>query len=213
MSLSSFEVTEQQYQQIDFTHLDEQLARTGRELIFEPGVILQPRNGEVLVVADGLMSISDDMEDGLMLGHTFRYMPIGLIERYYLQGLHYRTESRTTLVQLTAEEADMVFLATPERATLFSQIMSYMSSILIHVYYERNNDSGYATIREMLYRYLYKAEKNTLNNEGIAAFILRRTRLSRSYVFQILAGLKAGGYITVKQGRLLSINRNIPERY
>ncbi|MGR7850519.1 helix-turn-helix domain-containing protein [Klebsiella aerogenes] len=88
-----------------------------------------------------------------------------------------------------------------------------MSSRLIHIYYERNNDSGYATIRQMLHRYLYKNEEGTVNNEGIASFILKRTRLSRSYVFQILSGLKSGGYITVKNGKLIAINREIPKRF
>ncbi|WP_329503101.1 helix-turn-helix domain-containing protein [Klebsiella aerogenes] len=208
-----FDITEKIYSQTNFSPLSDILAQTGRMLQFERGVTLQPRSGEILVVTEGQMTVSDGMEDGLALGHTFPYMPIGLMERYYQLPLYYRAENRTTVVQLTEEESDDVFLSTPERAALFSQIMAYMSSTLIHVYYERNNDSGYATIREMLQRYLYKAQENTLSNEGIAAFILKRTRLSRSYVFQILAGLKAGGYITVHQGKLVSINRDIPERY
>lgn len=213
MTSAFFNITEHLYSQIDFSSLDVLLAQTGRELSFERGITLQPRKGEILVVTSGQMTVSDDAEDGLALGHTFPYMPIGLMERYYQLPLFYRTEGRTTVVQLTEAEADTVFLSTPERAALFSRIMAYMSSTLIHIYYERNNESGYATIREMLHRYMYKAEENSLNNEGVAAFILRRTRLSRSYVFQILAGLKAGGYITVRQGRLISINRDIPERY
>ncbi|HCB2860462.1 TPA: helix-turn-helix domain-containing protein [Klebsiella aerogenes] len=213
-SMSSlFDTTEQLYTQTDFTLLTRLLTQTGRTLHYERGVTLQPREGEVLVVLRGQMTVSDAAEDGLALGHTFMYMPVGLMERYYHLPLYYRAETRTTVVQLTAEETDEVFLSTRERAALFSRIMAYMSSTLIHIYYERNNESGYATIREMLHRYMYKAGENTLSNEGIAAFILKRTRLSRSYVFQILAGLKAGGYITVEQGKLVSINRDIPERY
>lgn len=213
MPSSSFNITEQLYSQIDFSSLDHLLTQTGRELTFDRGITLQPRNGELLVVTAGQMTISDNAEDGLAIGHTYPYMPMGLLERYYHLPLYYRSECRTTVVQLTAEEADIVFLSTPDRAALFSRIMAYMSSMLVHIYYERNSDSGYATIRVMLQRYLYKAEESTLNNEGIAAFILKRTRLSRSYVFQILAGLKAGGYITVRRGKLISINRDIPEKY
>lgn len=213
MPSAMYNITEQLYRQTDFSLLDTLLAQNGRELSFERGVTLQPRNGEVLVVTRGQMTISSRAEDGLAIGHTFPYMPVGLVERYYRLPLYYRADNRTTVVQLTEVETDAVFLSTPERAALFSRIMTYMSTSLVHVYYERNNDSGYATIRDMLQRYLHKAEENTLNNEGIAAFILKRTRLSRSYVFQILAGLKEGGYITVKQGRLISINADIPERY
>ncbi len=213
MPSALFNITEQLYSQTDFSVLDTLLAQNGRELCFERGVTVQPRNGEVLVVTRGQMTVSSSAEDGLALGHTFPYMPVGLMERYYSLPLYYRAENSTTVVQLTEAETDAVFLSTPERAALFSRIMAYMSTTLVHIYYERNNDSGYATIRDMLHRYMYKAEDNTLNNEGVAAFILKRTRLSRSYVFQILAGLKEGGYITIKQGRLISINHDIPERY
>lgn len=208
-----FNKTDEIYTQTDFSELDRLLSQFGRKLYFERGVTLQPRNEEILVVQEGQMIVSDQAEDGLALGHTYPYMPVGILERYYCLPLYYRTESRTTIVQLTKEEADAVFLSTPENAALFSRIITYMSATLIHIYYERNSDSGYATIREMLYRYLFKVENNTLHNEGIASFIMKRTRLSRSYVFQILASLKAGGYITVRQGRLISINRDIPERY
>lgn len=91
--------------------------------------------------------------------------------------------------------------------------MSIIAVRLVHAYNERVNDSGYATIREMLHRYLFKVEEGTVTNVGVASFILKRTRLSRSYVFQILSALKQGGYITIHNGRLISIDRDIPERY
>lgn len=65
----------------------------------------------------------------------------------------------------------------------------------------------------MLSRYLYRARNHTNESEGIAEFIIRRTNLSRTHVFRILAGLKEGGYITVKRGRLTSINKNLPKEY
>ncbi|WP_370612197.1 helix-turn-helix domain-containing protein [Klebsiella aerogenes] len=205
--------TEKIYSEMDFSELDRLLEKFGRKLYFDKGVTLQPKNGEVLVIIEGRMSISNGLKEGLMLGHTFLYMPVGIPERYYNLPLYYRAESPVKAVQLTSEEADEVFFSTPERAILFSKIMAFICATLVHVYYERNNDSGYATIREMLQRYMFKVENDTIGSESIAAFILARTRLSRSYVFQILAGLKSGGYISVRKGRLISINRDIPERF
>lgn len=211
---SSFSHADIIYNEMDFSDLKEALEQAGRRLHFERGITLQPRPDEILMIMEGSMLVSDKEEDGLALGHTHRYMPVGLMERYYpSMKLYYRTESKVTAVQLTLEEFDTLFLRQTTYLDAFARIMSYLSARLTYVYFERNNDSGYATIREMLYRYQFKAEENTLHGEGIAAFILRRTRLSRSYVFQILAGLKAGGYITVRNGRLVSINRDIPERY
>ncbi|EOY3994542.1 helix-turn-helix domain-containing protein, partial [Klebsiella aerogenes] len=49
--------------------------------------------------------------------------------------------------------------------------------------------------------------------ESLSAFIIKRTNLSRSYVYQVLAALKEGGYITVKKGQLISIDRKIPDKF
>jgi CRP-like cAMP-binding protein len=212
--MSALFSTDTLYSETDFSALEADLLQTGRRLQFARDITLQARPGEILMLTAGSMLITDREEDGLAVGHTFRYMPLGLIERYYPDmALFYRTECRVTAIQLTLEEFDAVFCHQSTHSEAFARIMTYMAAQLIDVYYERNNNSGYATIREMLYRYQYKAGEETLHGEGVAAFILRRTRLSRSYVFQILAGLKAGGYITVRGGRLVSINRDIPERY
>lgn len=210
---SAFDITEKIYSTTDFHPLREDLLEIGRQLHFTKGTILQPRGDEILFVLSGQMNVSDQSEGGLSVGHTFPFLPIGLIEHHFQLPLYYQAESQVTVAQLTIDEFEQLFYPNPAYAKLLSYILTFMSSKLIHIYYERNNDSGYATIREMLQRYLYKAEEGSLNNEGIAAFILKRTRLSRSYVFQILAGLKAGEYITVRNGKLISINRDIPERF
>ncbi|ENZ7484581.1 helix-turn-helix domain-containing protein [Klebsiella aerogenes] len=210
---SSFNMTEQIYSSTNFDTLTDKLKMIGRVLHYTKGVTLQPRKGEILILLSGQMTITDSNDEGLAIGHTFSFMPLGLLEHYYHLALHYQTETKTAVAQLTIEEFNSIFFHTTEFAELLCKIMAYMSSSLIHIYYERNNESGYATIREMLQRYMFKMEQGTLGNEGIAAFILKRTRLSRSYVFQVLAGLKAGHYITVHNGKLRSINRDIPERF
>ncbi|MCU6317036.1 helix-turn-helix domain-containing protein [Klebsiella aerogenes] len=210
---SGFEITEQTYLTTNFQLLRETLLEVGRLLYFTKGTVLQTRKDEILIIISGQMTVSDSSYGGLALGHTFPYMPVGLMERYYQIPLYYQAEEQTAAIQLVGDEFDNVFFHHPEHAESLTRIMAYMSSILIQIYYERNHVSGYATIREMLHRYLYKAKEGSLNNEGIATFILKRTRLSRSYVFQILAALKAGEYITVRNGKLISINRDIPERF
>ena len=55
----------------------------------------------------------------------------------------------------------------------------------------------------MLSRYLYRGEIDGGQHESLSAFIIKRTNLSRSYVYQVLAALREGGYITVKKGKLI----------
>lgn len=209
----SFSITENIYAQADFSALKESIVKKGREMILPAGVILRPKENEILMLISGQMTVSNSSSDGLMVGQTFNFMPIGLVERHYKLPLYYQAENEVTIIQLTTEEFDEIFYQVPKNAELLSQILTFMSSLLIHIYYERNNDSGYATVRQMLHRYMYRMEEGTKFNEGIASFILKRTRLSRSYVFQILSALKSGGYITIKNARLVAINREIPKRF
>ena len=65
----------------------------------------------------------------------------------------------------------------------------------------------------MLFRYLYRQNAHKGETEGLALFIIRRTNLSRTHVFRVLAELKAGGYITMERGKLVSIDRPLPEDY
>ena len=208
-----FDRTEEIYSSNDFSSLKEDILRTGRELTFPSGMTIRPKADEILILLSGQMAIPTNQKLELIIGHSFPFIPIGLLERYYEFSVYYQSEIDTTVIQLTNEEFDKIFYSNPVHAEMLSKILLFMTSRLVHVYYERNNDSGYATIRMMLQRYLYKNEEGTVNNEGIASFILKRTRLSRSYVFQILSALKAGGYITMNNGKLVSINREIPKRF
>lgn len=208
-----FSLTDQVYSEIDFSSLENALAQTGREIHLEKGMTIQSRPNEILVLMSGLMCITNDKENGMDIGHAPRLMPSGLIEYYYPFPLYYRMESPVTVYQLTKEEFDNVFLHNTVHAELLCRIMTNMVAMLTHVYYERNNESRYATIRNMIYRYHARINSGSLEKESIVSFILKRTRLSRSYIFQILAELKAGGYITMQKGKIISINRYIPERY
>ncbi|MCE1557257.1 helix-turn-helix domain-containing protein, partial [Enterobacter hormaechei] len=100
-----------------------------------------------------------------------------------------------------------------ERMQALATILTYMSIFTIDLHNERRQVTSYQTIKPMLYRYLYRQETHTGENEGLALFIIKRTNLSRTHVFRVLADLKAGGYITMKRGKLVSIDRPLPEAY
>lgn len=210
----TFDETEVEYSKIDFSVLTEALKQAGNIREVPKGTLFTAKHDIITVILKGDATIMDSEEDGLAMGHTFKLQPVGLIERYHKNVvLYYHASSQMTVVELTYEAFDKLMLTSFSNALFFSRIMTYLAARLIHIYYERNSDSGYSTIRHMLHRYLYKSEENTIHGEGIAMFILKRTRLSRSYVFQILSGLKTGGYITVQNGKLISINKALPRKF
>jgi|AGFS01.1.fsa_nt_gi cAMP-binding proteins - catabolite gene activator and regulatory subunit of cAMP-dependent protein kinases len=211
--LHDYHKTERIFSQYDFSALHEKLLETGRVIYLEKGVTIKPERQEIYFILAGTMLVQNKISGGLALGHTCLYMPVGLLERHYGDiALYYNAETPVKAVALSGDELDNIFLHFPDTAILFMKIVSHMMMNLIQIYYERNADSGYTTIRHMLCRYQARRNNVDQTTENITRFILNRTCLSRSYVFKILAELKEAGYITVKYGKLISINKEIPHR-
>lgn len=87
-----------------------------------------------------------------------------------------------------------------------------MGIFALDAHYERGSQTSFQTIKSMLSRYLYRGEIDGGQHESLSAFIIKRTNLSRSYVYQCWPRC-ARGYITVKKGKLISIDRHIPEKF
>ncbi|WP_227505052.1 helix-turn-helix domain-containing protein [Klebsiella aerogenes] len=56
-------------------------------------------------------------------------------------------------------------------------------------------------------------DAGVLHDRSLASFILKRTKMSRSYLFKILAELKEGGYIKMENGELIDIAHELPEKF
>lgn len=200
------------YSSLDFSSLIDRLQECGREIIIHKGIIIKPSLNEILFILDGEIVIQDDND--IVIGQSFPLMPVGLLERYYSETqLHYKAESSVKAISISIDVFDELASSNPETTQLLFKIISYMLISVVHVYYEVNTDTRYSVIRNMIYRYNKRNENNILKQQNLSVFILSRTRLSRSYIFKILSELKTGGYITIERGKLISINKHIPERY
>lgn len=175
-------------------------------------LIIEP--GSIYYVAEGVLSIAMD-EDPRIIGTTIEYMPVGLLEHLCpVISFNYMTLTAAKILKISTVDFERIFFDTSKGYMKeLATILSYMLIVTLDVHVERRTDSGYHTIKAMLRRYLYRRTVNTQENEGIANFIIRRTNLSRSYVFRVLAELKEGQYITVKKGKLISINRTLPHDF
>ncbi len=92
-------------------------------------------------------------------------------------------------------------------------MMAITLAFLLDAHDERAIGTRYFVIRSMIYRYLKQKNEGVLHDPSLANFILRRTKMSRSYLFQVLSDLKNGGYITMKNGELVDIVNELPEKY
>ncbi|HEN4999037.1 TPA: helix-turn-helix domain-containing protein [Klebsiella aerogenes] len=186
----------------------------GELLEYPLGHRLLVENNFAYFVIKGSLSISMPGSD-LNIGNAIERMPIGLMERFCpLANFEYNCVTPASIIKLSWQDFDDIFISAPSgRVIELMTILSYMTIFSLDLHFERKQSNSYQIIKPMLSRYLYRARNHTNESEGIAEFIIRRTNLSRTHVFRILAGLKEGGYITVKRGRLTSINKNLPKEY
>lgn len=170
--------------------------------------------GFIYFIVDGSLAIAGK-DNELIVGNAIEYMPIGLMERYCpLVDFVYSAMTPITVIKISWDHFDAIFFqADPKRVIELTTILLYMTIFSLDLHYERKQLTSYQTIKPMLSRYLYRSQTHHNEREGIAAFIMRRTNLSRTHVFRVLADLKEGGYITVEKGKLVSIDKTLPEEY
>lgn len=209
-----FETIHEYYRTLVLDSHQQAVQRCAKSFMLKSNEPLLLESGVIYFVPKGVMSIamSDDLR---IIGTTIENMPIGLLERFCpLVDFKYVALTPATILSISMADFDRIFFGdSPDNMKELAAILSYMLIFVLDVHVERRTDSGYHTIKAMLFRYLYRRSVNSDENEGIANFIIRRTNLSRSYVFRVLAELKEGQYITVKKGKLISVDRKLPEDY
>lgn len=183
-------------------------------MTFPKNVIFELSGDEVYVVLSGLVEVTPDMPGCPSLGHVFNHMPLGLIERHG-RGLSitYKVDETARILAIRYSDFISIINTTASGTQYMSQLLGFISASLIYIHYERNINNGFTTIRHLVYRYYYKYGEQKAGPETLPAFILKRTSLSRSYVFQILSELKCLYYIHTVNGKRLTIYRPIPEQY
>ncbi|MGR7557630.1 helix-turn-helix domain-containing protein [Klebsiella aerogenes] len=210
----AFETIHEFYRKQNFSEHRHRVIEAGIRFNMKSNEILNMEKNFIYYVDTGVMSIAVD-DDERIIGTTIEYMPIGLLERFCpIAQFRYSALTLTSMIKISQQEFDRIFFGnTKEYMQELAAILSYMLIFILDVHVERRTDSGYHTIKAMLHRYMYRRSVNSFEREGIANFIIRRTNLSRSYVFRVLAELKEGQYITIQKGKLIAINRKLPNDF
>lgn len=201
---------------LDFSlpELNHALRERGQLMTLPNKVVFELPEDEVYIVLSGLVEAKPDMPDCPSLGHVFNYMPLGLIEKYgHGLSITYKVDETARILAIRYCEFISIINTIPSGAEYISQLLGFISSALIHIHYERNISNGFATIRHLVYRYYYKYREHKRSTETLPGFIMKRTSLSRSYVFQLLSELKDLDYIRTVNGKQLTIYRPIPEQH
>lgn len=179
------------------------------ELIIDRKKYLLPKSKFVYFVIDGHLAISMH-KNRKIIDYAFRYMPIGFIENIPNNtALRYQAFSSVRILEVPLSALDMIY--NSNQLHLTKSLICLKSGILtslLSVYNERCTSCAYKTIKTLIERY----NKEPLQTEGIASYILQRTHLSKAYVFSTLSALRASGILIMSKGRVVKITGELPEK-
>ncbi len=164
--------------------------------------------GEIVIIVEGIIAIEVEYNVGfgsaikrgarsktldmLQIGKGIRGMIFGIIESYGpALSLKYTAKKNVKIVTCSKEAFEHYFIQR-DRFAYLMEIMAFQLSLIIDAHHEKNLPSRYDTIKSMIYRYKKQQDAGVLHDRSLASFILKRTKMSRSYLFKILAELKEG---------------------
>ncbi|MEF3097839.1 winged helix-turn-helix DNA binding protein [Raoultella ornithinolytica] len=194
--------------------------------IIKQGEIFRIENNEIILVLSGVLAINMQQpafperesitvahEEPFRVGKAVRGMVLGLVESFGPSvSLQYVAKQDSKIATQCYDDFVEIF-TQKEQFKYLIKMTAFTLTMLLDSYNERNFSNRYNVIRSMIYRYKIQQSEGILHDDSLASFILKRTKISRSYLFQILADLKDGGYIDVRNGKLYSILKELPEKY
>ena len=142
-----------------------------------------------------------------------RPFPIGVLERYKAGNFYsYKVRSSGVFLVVKWRSWDRLIKENSLNEDVFV-ILSYCFSLLSSYYFSVSFGDAYNSIRELIYMYDVKRDAILKGNESLLKYIISRVSISRSQVMKILSELKKGGYITIRNGYLTSINKKLPDDF
>ncbi|MBK5143081.1 helix-turn-helix domain-containing protein [Budviciaceae bacterium BWR-B9] len=147
-----------------------------------------------------------------LLTYTEGSAILGLSNTYSppLIHLYIKPAQTSTIYTLPAEEAQNII----KSKNLFESenyVQNHNTASFFQLYEKTITPNNYAFIRTLL----MDLEQNSdaiKTSVTVAAYIIKRSGMSRSYVMLVLSELRKGGYIHMEDGKLTGIT-SLPERF
>lgn len=166
------------------------------------------------LIPDELSVLEFSSEESFCIGHVPVGMPLGLIEAYTAAlPIFYYVEVESRFIKLPVAAFESCILMDDKAMMYVLRFLAHALAFSIDTQSTVSAYEGFTVIRSLIYRYNEKVKQNSLGVESLASFILNRSRYSRSYIYHVISNLKKGGYINMKKGRLISIEKIIPTRF
>ncbi|EMY3602078.1 helix-turn-helix domain-containing protein [Klebsiella aerogenes] len=181
----------------------------GTQRRYSKGESLNLDKGFVGFVLEGSVGVYYKT-NGKFIEHAFYGMPV--MEHNQITAAHpffYRAEREAVITILSVES---IFkesnVSHSNHGVFFVSLLHSIFEKLATVYEVRHGGNGYQVIKELIELYYHEPHAT----QGLANYILKRTELSNSYVFRVLAALKKKQYIEIRNARLTKILKPLPDK-
>ncbi len=177
----------------------------------DQGFIPQP--GYLYFLLQGQMTLAFGDEQNLV-GIVIAHMPLGLLEHYCPSvALYYQCLGECQLAKITASDFERIFFhSSPGYMQELTTILAYMGIFALDAHYERGSQTSFQTIKSMLSRYLYRGEIDGVSMRACRHLLLNEP-ISRAAMCTRCWPRCARGIYHGEKGKLISIDRHIPEKF
>jgi CRP-like cAMP-binding protein len=168
-------------------------------------------NQQIILLLDGEIKVYRS-SDNLLYGIATAPAVLGLMTSEYSSSSFIFKGKKDSKVSALSRETAIDLIADNglvreliAYTTSFTDYRSYHSDLMI-------NRTAYDIICGLLQE-MERLPEEVRRKNSMANFILERSNLARSGVMKILADLRVGGYIDIQNGKLIAINKRLPDEY
>ena len=141
----------------------------------------------------------------LCVSNTFIGMPIGFHNESFLGMFYLKTKKHTELYKISITDLHFVVFSDVHFTSIFNKLNEMFYCMIMKSFNKIIYLNG---MGQVLY-YLKKCSFEGVNDESLISYIFNRTLLSKGYIHKIIQNLKQNDYISIKNGRLVSINKDL----
>ena len=165
---------------------------------------------KIIILIEGKAALYRN-SDNLLITHLSPVSIFGIAELFSPNALNYfKAETDCIIKTITAEDVMTVL----DKNSAWPAMTILLSHYIKHLAYRdlmMVGNTTYGLIRNCIYEY-HELPHELQNTQSLSTYIESKTALSRSRVMKILLGLKTGGYIEIKRGRLTNLEC-LPHEY
>ena len=184
------------------------LAPYSREIHLTKNQRFIPEKQNVYILIDGRLGVLFAGTEKLLDYVSFG-MPLGLLgEEFPMRNIFYKAATTVKICEISSVQLEEIHLnCNGYILKILLKLSVLMFDNMLELYQERCAGNGYSTIILLVKRY----HRESVTQEKLVSYILKRTSLSRGYIHSVLANLKASGYILMERGRLVNISFPSPK--